>query len=150
MVAPVFEAGETYAAPQDLGPLGAAAWWMAPGKRVFLAEDGDALGTYYLRANAEGPGGHVCNCGYITAHAARGRGVASALLAHSLRTAHEAGFRAMQFNAVVSTNTAAIGLWERAGFAVIGRVPGGFHHPTEGFVDTLIMYKALVETADAR
>lgn len=147
---PAFAAGDTYAVPMDMSAEESARWWTVPGKRVFVAEeDGVILGTYYLRANAEGPGEHVCNCGYVTDEAARGRGVASAMLAHSLTAARDAGFRAMQFNAVVSTNEGAVRLWRKSGFEVIGRAPGAFRHPDKGYVDTLIMYKSLVEVADA-
>lgn len=141
-----FGAGDTYAVPDQMTPAECMAWWSVPEKTVFVAEQADdILGTYYLRANAEGPGAHICNCGYITAPQARGRGVASAMLAHSLGEARRAGFRGMQYNAVVSTNEGAIRLWQRAGFTTIGRVPGAFHHPVQGYVDTLIMYKSLVD-----
>ena len=150
-LAPAFAAGDSYAVETDLSPAQAADWWTVPGKTVFVAEQaGQILGTYYIRANAEGPGDHVCNCGYVTAEAARGRGIASAMLAHSLDEARRLGYRAMQFNAVVATNEAAIRLWERAGFDTVGRVPGAFRHPVHGDVDTLIMFKSLTEDPDAR
>jgi len=151
VLAPAFAAGDTYAVPTDLTPAQAAAWWTAPGKTVFLAEEeAKLLGTYYIRANAEGPGDHVCNCGFVTDRAARGQGVASAMLAHSLDEARRLGYRGMQFNAVVATNAGAIRLWERAGFDTVGRVPGAFRHPVHGHVDTLIMFKSLTEDQDAR
>ena len=102
------------------------------------------LGTYYLRANQAGGGGHVCNCGYMTDSAAAGRGVARAMCAHSLELAREQGFRAMQFNFVVSTNTRAVALWEGMGFAVVGRLPGAFRHPAQGYVDALVMHRSLM------
>ncbi len=148
LLAPVFAAGETYSAPQDLDPEGAAAWWTAPGKSAFVAVSAAGLlGSYYIRPNAEGPGVHVCICGYVTAEHAHGLGVASAMLEHSLSEAVRLGFRAMQFNAVVATNAGAIRLWRRAGFAVIGRTPEAFRHPTQGYVDTLIMHKTLGDAA---
>ena len=147
LILPVFRAGDTYTVPPGIDAAAALAYWCAPEKTVFLAEvDGEALGTSYVRPNAGGGGAHVCNCGYITAEAARGRGVARAMLAHSLETARAMGFRAMQFNFVVATNTRAIDIWDRAGFRTVGRLPGAFRHPKHGFVDALVMWKDLAET----
>ena len=78
---------------------------------------------------------------------ARGRGVAGQLCEHSQREAIAVGFRAMQYNLVVATNTGAIRLWQRHGFDIVGRLPGAFRHPTQGEVDALVMYKRLVEAA---
>ncbi|MDG4646899.1 GNAT family N-acetyltransferase [Roseibacterium sp. SDUM158017] len=143
MVLPVFRAGETYTVPRDIAPGDALAYWRAPGKTVFLAEDaaGAAVGTYYIRPNAEGGGDHVCNCGYVTSEAARGLGVARAMLKHSIATARDRGFRAMQYNFVVATNERAVATWTRAGFRTVGRLPGAFRHPTEGLVDALVMWR---------
>ena len=103
----------------------------------------DIVGTYTLRPNQPGLGDHVANCGYMTDPAFRGRGVASAMCAHSLATARDAGFAAMQFNFVVATNTGAIRLWQRHGFTIVGRVPAAFRHATLGPTDVLIMHRAL-------
>lgn len=120
------------------------AYWTA--HSTFVAQiDGRVLGTYYLRRNQGGGGAHVCNCGYATHPDARGQGVASAMLAHSFDAARTAGFRAMQYNFVVATNTGAIRLWTRAGFQEVGRLPRAFHHPTQGDVDALVLYKSLEE-----
>jgi ribosomal protein S18 acetylase RimI-like enzyme len=122
----------------------ALAYWMARDKETFVAEDeGGIVGTYYMRPNQEGGGRHVCNCGYMTSAAATGRGVASRLCQHSLRHARDRGYRAMQFNFVVSTNEGAIRLWQRMGFDVVGRLPGAFQHPERGFVDALVMFQTL-------
>jgi GNAT superfamily N-acetyltransferase len=145
LLIPVFRAGDTYTIDPDISAEDAVAYWCAPDKTVFLAQDGDApLGTYYIRANQAGGGAHVCNCGYITAPAARGRGVARAMLDHSLTTARAMGFAAMQYNFVVSTNTRAVDTWTRAGFDTVGRLPGAFRHPTLGHVDALVMFRTLV------
>src|SRR3546814_17367459 len=82
-----------------------------------------------------GGGAHVCNAGYMTSAAATGRGVARAMGLHSIDHAKARGFRAMQFNFVVSTNVRAVGLWQSLGFEVVGRLPGAFDHPVGGFVD---------------
>ncbi|WGW04184.1 GNAT family N-acetyltransferase [Tropicibacter oceani] len=145
MLEPVFRGGDTYAIDADIPQDEALAYWFGPERRVFVAEDGGTvLGTYYMVRNQKGGGSHVCNCGYVTAAAARGKGIAREMLAHSLKVAPEFGFRAMQYNFVVSTNTRAIDTWQRAGFEVIGRLPGAFNHPVQGYVDALVMYRSLV------
>jgi ribosomal protein S18 acetylase RimI-like enzyme len=119
-------------------------YWLSPDHAVFVAEeDGEVLGTYYLRANQKGGGAHVGNCGYMTAVRASGRGVATAMCAHSLEYARAHGFRAMQFNFVVSSNLPAIHLWQKFRFATVGRLPDAFLHPRLGYVDALVMYRAL-------
>jgi ribosomal protein S18 acetylase RimI-like enzyme len=121
------------------------AYWFACRHEVFLAEEnGQVLGTYFLRANQQGGGSHVANCGYITAPWATGRGVARAMCAHSLEHARARGFRAMQFNFVVSTNRRAVALWQTFGFEIVGRLPRAFHHPALGFVDAFVMYRSLL------
>lgn len=141
---PVVRAGETFALPREMSREQALAWWHGPGREVFVAEEGGAvLGTYFLQPNQKGPGSHVANCGYATAPWATGRGVARAMCAHSLEQARTRGFRAMQFNMVVSTNTRAVQLWTSMGFQTLCRLPGAFQHPTEGFVDALLMFRAL-------
>jgi ribosomal protein S18 acetylase RimI-like enzyme len=90
-----------------------------------------------------GGGSHVANCGYITAAAESGKGVASAMCSHSLDHAARRGFRAMQFNFVVSTNDRAVRLWQRFGFEIVGRLPGAFLHPVNGYVDAYVMYREL-------
>lgn len=139
---PVIRAGETYTLDRDMSREAALAYWTGPDKQAFVAEaDGEVVGTYYLRANQAGGGAHVANCGYMTAQGRKG--VARAMCAHSLERAAARGFRAMQFNFVVSTNTRAVALWEAMGFEVVGRLPAAFDHPARGFVDALVMFKTL-------
>ena len=141
---PVIRAGETYTLARDMSGADALAYWTAADKETFVAEsDGVIVGTYYLRANQAGGGAHVCNCGYMTAAEAGGKGVARAMCQHSLERARDRGFRAMQFNFVVSTNTRAVALWTSLDFEVVGRLPGAFAHPTRGFIDALVMFRAL-------
>ena len=141
---PVFRAGETYMIDPDISKQDGLAYWCSPKHETFVAEEGgQILGTYYLRANQAGGGAHVANCGYITAPAAQGRGIARAMLDHSLHRARERGFRAMQYNCVISTNTRAIRIWQDHGFAIVGRLPGAFRHPALGYVDALVMYRPL-------
>ena len=141
---PVIRGGDTYTLPADMNREDALAYWKAPGHEVFVAEEGgEILGTYYLRANQRGGGAHVANCGYMTAPWASGRGIARAMCAHSLETAKARGFRAMQFNIVVSSNERAVRLWESMGFEIVGRLPAAFEHPKLGAVDALVMFRQL-------
>ena len=141
---PVIRAGETYTLPRDMDKESALAYWFAPAREVFVAEEpGSLVGTYFLQANQQGGGSHVANCGYITATHATGRGIAREMCLHSLGRARQRGFLAMQFNFVVSTNTRAVKLWQSLGFAIVGTLPKAFLHPTEGYVDAYIMYRDL-------
>jgi len=141
---PVIRAGDTYTLPRDMSEAAALAYWTAADKQTFVAEqDGRIVGTYYLRANQAGGGAHVANCGYMTAQGESGRGVARAMCAHSLERARACGFRAMQFNFVVSTNVRAVALWQSMGFDIVGRLPQAFAHPSHGDVDALVMFRRL-------
>jgi len=111
---------------------------------VFVAEvDGTIAGTYYLRANQRGGGPHVANCGYMTARETFGRGIARAMCMHSLDAARTRGFKAMQFNFVVSSNERAVKLWQSCGFRIAGTLPGAFVHPERGAVDAFVMFREL-------
>jgi ribosomal protein S18 acetylase RimI-like enzyme len=141
---PVIRAGETYTLARDLGREQALHYWFGEPHEVFVAEDENRLlGTYFLQPNQRGGGSHVANCGYVTASDAYGRGVARAMCAHSLEYAAGRGYRAMQFNFVVSTNDRAVRLWKSFGFDTVGRLPEAFLHPVAGFVDAFVMYRRL-------
>jgi ribosomal protein S18 acetylase RimI-like enzyme len=144
VLSPAIAAGESLTLPRDMSAADAVAYWRAPGSEVFVAEmGGEIVGAYYIRANRQGGGAHVANCGYATAPEAAGRGVARAMCAHSLDHARARGFRAMQFNFVVSTNTRAVRLWQSFGLEIVGTIPEGFKHPTLGYVDAFVMYRKL-------
>jgi len=144
ILGPVIRAGETYPLPADMNREAALGYWFSHGHAVFVAErDGQIAGTYYLRPNQQGGGSHVANCGYVTAPAAHGRGVGRAMCEHSIAHARARGFRAMQFNFVVSANDRAIHLWQSCGFAIVGRLPSAFSHPTRGDVDALVVFRAI-------
>lgn len=144
IIRPVLSAGETYAIDPTLDDAGMLAYWFAPSHTVFVAEEqGKILGTYYLMANQGGGGAHVANCGYIVGSNAQGKGVARTMCQHSLEAARTHGFRAMQFNHVVSTNRRAVALWQSLGFAIVGTLPEAFHHPAHGYVDSYVMFKRL-------
>ncbi len=149
---PVLRDGETYALPRDWGRAEALAFWRGGDHAVFVAEvPADAVsraaprvvGAYYLQPNQKGGGAHVANCGYATLGAARNQGVARAMCIHSMETARQRGYLAMQFNFVVASNEGAVALWKSLGFEVVGRVPRAFRHPALGLVDALVMYRAL-------
>jgi len=141
---PIIRAGETYTLPRDMDKESALAYWHLPEREVFVAEEnGKIVGTYFLQANQHGGGGHVANCGYMTAVNATGRGVARAMCEHSLGRARGRRFRAMQFNFVISTNDRAVKLWQSVEFQIVGTLPKAFLHPTLGYVDAYIMYRDL-------
>jgi len=141
---PTIRAGETYAFDRDWSRGDALKYWMGADKSCFVAQvEGQIFGTYYLRPNHAGGGAHVCNCGYMVAADARGKGIASQMCDHSLAEARRQGFRAMQFNFVVSNNAGAVRLWQRHGFEIVGTQPKAFDHPTDGLVDALVMHREL-------
>lgn len=140
----VLAAGDTYAWPTAPTREQGLALMQPPAGHTFVAaRAGRVVGTYYVKPNAMGPGDHVANCGYMVAPEARGQGVGEAMCRHSLDAARGLGFRAMQFNAVVSTNRGAIRAWQRCGFAIVGTVPGAFRHPAHGDVAIHVMHRTL-------
>jgi len=144
IIEPTIRAGETYALDPGMSEAAAKAYWLGSDKETFVAEEAGAiLGTYYLRANQAGGGQHVCNAGFMTSAHATGRGIARLMCLHSLDHASRRGYRAMQFNFVVSTNARAVRLWLSLGFDIVGRLPLAFRHPTLGYVDALVMFRAL-------
>jgi ribosomal protein S18 acetylase RimI-like enzyme len=144
IILPTIREGRTYTLDPGMSEADALRYWMRPDKETFIAEDGGIIvGTYYMRPNQAGGGRHVCNCGYMTRVTSTGKGIARRMCEHSLDHARSRGYRAMQFNFVVSTNERAIRLWHRLGFEIVGRLPGAFQHPEAGYVDAFIMYQML-------
>lgn len=140
----VASAGDTYGYKQDTTKDDAFYLWMEYPRCTYVAEeDGQILGTYYIKTNNEGPGDHVCNCGYMVSSTARGKGLATSMCEHSQQEALRLGYQAMQFNFVASSNVAAARLWTKLGFDTVGRLPKAFRHPSQGYVDALVMYKWL-------
>ena len=141
---PVIRAGETYTLERTMSETDALAYWMSSDKETFVAEDrGAIIGTYYMRPNQAGGGAHICNCGFMTSQGFTGKGVARTMCLHALEHARAQGYRGMQFNFVVSTNHRAIRLWTSLGFKTAGTLPKAFAHPLDGFVDALVMFRAL-------
>lgn len=144
VIEPTIRAGETYPLSRELTQADALTYWRSPQHEVFVAErHGSVVGTYYLRANNQGGGAHVANCGYIVAPPAMRQGVAREMCLHSLDRARTRGFRAMQFNFVIASNEGAVRLWQSCGFTIVGRLPQAFEHPRHGLVDALVMHRML-------
>jgi len=144
IIEPVFRAGDTCTYSPDISEVDARKSWIDVHPAVYVAESEDTIvGTYFLKPNQPGLGSHVCNAGYIVGEEARGKGVATLMCEHSQSEAKRMGFRAMQFNIVVSTNESAVRLWQKLGFKIVGRLPGAFKHSKLGFVDAFVMYKLL-------
>jgi len=140
----VMKAGDSYPFSPETTKEEAYDLWMAPHMLTYVAEDeGEIVGTYMLKPNQPGLGSHIANGSYMVRRDARGKGIGMALAEHSLVEAKKAGFIALQFNLVVSTNEAAKALWKKAGFEIIGTVPKAFNHKDLGLVDAHIMYKSL-------
>ncbi|NND75937.1 MAG: GNAT family N-acetyltransferase [Ilumatobacter sp.] len=133
--------------PPGLSEHDARTMWMLPGvdrAGTYVATiGGDVVATAYLKPNQPGQGDHVANAGWMVAPSAAGRGVGRRLAVHVIDAARQIGFRAMQFNAVVATNTGAVTLWESLGFDIVGTVPDAFRHPTDGLCAVHIMYREL-------
>lgn len=140
----VFRAGDTYAVDPNISKDAAQDYWMGQATAAYLAQnDSGIVGTYYIKTNQPGGGAHICNCGYIVAPAARGQGLAREMCRHSQNAARDLGYRAMQFNFVLASNTGAVHLWDQLGFVTLGTIPDAFNHPKAGLVDAYIMYKSL-------
>lgn len=141
----VVRAGETYTWPRDLTESAARGIWMQspPGVTLVAVDDDQLLGSVRITPNQMGPGSHVANASFMVGLAARGRGVGRLLGETALDRARNVGFRAMQFNAVVETNIAAVALWRSLGFDIIGTVPEAFDHPTRGLVGLHVMHRRL-------
>jgi L-amino acid N-acyltransferase YncA len=147
LLEPVFRAGETFPHDPAITEGEAQLAWVEHTQAVMVAVDatGALVGTYYLRPNSLALGAHVANAGYVVAEPCRRQGIGSRLCQHSLQAARRLGFRAMQFNLVVSTNTAGLRCWQRNGFQVVGTLPGAFRHRQLGYVDAVVMVQGLVE-----
>ena len=139
--------GDTYTFSMQANEAEILNTWVHVPAATFVAcgAEGQILGSYFIKANQPGNASHVSNCGYVVAEVARGQGIAARMCEHSQAIALELGFLAMQFNFVVSTNSAAVGLWQRLGFEIVGTLQRAFRHPQLGFVDALVMYKWLAE-----
>lgn len=142
-------AGRTYTYPEDTTFEQARDLWMGQPRVVVAVEDGAILGTATMGPNRPGRGSHIATGSFMVAPEAQGRGVGRLLGRHVVDWCRAEGFRGIQFNAVVATNTGAVRLWQSLGFTIIGTVPGAFHHPEHGYVGLHVMFLPL-EAAAAR
>jgi GNAT superfamily N-acetyltransferase len=141
----VIEGGATYVFDDTMSREEFIDYWCNAHNKTFVAVENDTvLGSYFMKPNYPGRGAHTANCGYIVNPHTRGKGVGRALGLHSIQTGHDLAYRSIQFNFVVSTNQAAVRLWESLGFRIIGTTPGGFRHKDLGFVDSYMMFQELV------
>ena len=141
----VLAAGDTYAYDRRWSSEQAREVWVeAPPGHTVVADDGSrVIGTAKMGPNRPGPGSHVATASFMVAGDARGRGIGRALGEYALSWARGQGYAAMQFNAVVESNRAAVRLWEALGFRVIGTVPEAFEHPALGRVGLHVMHRRL-------
>jgi len=165
----IISAGDTYSLDPRMSREEALAYWFRADTQTYVAElhrqsvgeavgfpgtatpsptggmkDQVIVGTYILRPNQSGGGSHVANAAFMVASDAQGCGVGRAMAEHCLNEARRVGFRAMQFNYVISTNTPAIRLWQELGFEIVGTLPGAFRHPEKGYVDVYVMFRSLL------
>ena len=165
----IISAGDTYSLDPRMSREEALAYWFRADTQTYVAElhrqsvgeavgfpgtatpsptggmkDQVIVGTYILRPNQSGGGSHVANAAFMVASDAQGTGVGRTMAVHCLHEARQSGFRAMQFNYVISTNTPAIRLWQELGFEIVGTLPGAFRHPEKGYVDVYVMFRSLL------
>jgi len=141
----VIVAGDTYPIDPKIPRDQALGYWFKHSAHVCVAEsDKKILGSYTLHANQSGGGAHVANAAFIVARNTRGQGIGRAMGEHCLKEARRLGFRAMQFNFVVSTNESAVKLWQELGMKIVGTLPGAFRHPQKGYVDVCVMVQSLL------
>ncbi|MFB9244258.1 GNAT family N-acetyltransferase [Massilia antarctica] len=145
----VIEAGESYPFAPGTSRAACADYWFNPRSTSFVAVDADqrVLGMYKLVPNQMDLGAHVANASYMVSPAAQGAGVGTLLGRHSLAEARRQGYLAMQFNYVISSNRAAVALWKKLGFEIVGTLPKSFLHARLGYVDAYVMYQLLTDPA---
>ena len=140
----VIATGDTYVFAADSSEDEMVAYWFSPEKYVYVAEDdGEVVGTFWLKANYPGLGSHVCNAAYMVAPEEAGKGIGRKMAEFSLDEARRLGFSAMQFNFVVKSNTGAVRLWQSVGMEIIGEIPDAFDHVRDGMTNAYIMYRKL-------
>ncbi|MBQ4818921.1 GNAT family N-acetyltransferase [Aquimarina sp. MMG016] len=140
----VIKTGDTYVFDPKTKKESLSKLWFASYMQTYVLEENDKiLGTYIIKPNQIDLGSHIANCSYMVHPNAQGKGVGKMLCEHSLELAKKVGYKAIQFNIVVSTNTPAIRLWKKYGFEIIGTIPKGFKHSSLGYVDAYIMFREL-------
>jgi L-amino acid N-acyltransferase YncA len=140
-------AGETYPFDAHTPKSACEEYWLGPNVTSFVAVDkagaGEVLGMYRIVPNQPGRGAHVANASYMVSREAQGKGIGYLMGKHSLDEARRLDYLAMQFNFVISTNQAAVALWQKLGFDIVGTLPNAYRHERLGYVDALVMYQLL-------
>ncbi len=140
----VVQTGDAYVFAADSPPEAAHEYFLGSSIESWAAEENDVvLGMYKLIPNRRDRGSHVANASFMVHPEAHGRGIGRALAEHCLAQARSAGYSAMQFNFVVSTNARAVSLWQKLGFRIVGEIPRAFQHETLGLVDVYVMHRFL-------
>lgn len=140
----VVKGGDTLVFAPDSSKEKMLTYWSTDDKFAYVCEiENQIVGTFYIKANQPDLGSHVANAGYLVHPNQRGKGIAETMCKFSLEEARRLGFKAMQFNIVISTNEVAVRLWQKCGFEIIGRIPKAFQHLKLGLVDAFVMYQWL-------
>lgn len=140
----VIAGGDTYTFDPETPEQEMLAFWFSPEKHVYVAEEnGEILGTYWLKANQPGLGDHIGNGGYMVSPDAKGKGIGKQMALHSIEEGRRIGYHAIQFNFVVKSNTVAVNLWKSVGFEIIGEIPDAIRHKQLGLTNAYIMYRKL-------
>jgi L-amino acid N-acyltransferase YncA len=148
----IVAAGETYAYPEDLSSADARRYWVAapPGRTVVAVDEDVVVGSATMGPNRPGRGSHVATASFMVDPDRQGRGTGRALGLDVLEWARSSGYRAIQFNAVVETNSGAVRLWQSLGFEILATVPEAFDHRKHGYVGLHVMYLPLAESGEPR
>ena len=142
IIRPIIRKGGTYVFSPDSSEEEMMEYWMGKDKSTYVAEmDGKIVGTFYLKPNQPGLGNHVCNAGFMVDEKESGKGIGRKMGLFALAEAKKAGYLAMQFNFVISTNQPAVKLWQSLGFDIIGEIPEAYRHPEKGLVGAYVMYR---------
>jgi L-amino acid N-acyltransferase YncA len=144
----VIRAGDTYVFDPRMPRAEALDYWFRSDTHTYVAENGSqVVGTYILKPNQPGLGSHIANASFMVSPVARGLGAGKRMGEHCLVEARQLGFRALQFNFVISTNEIAVRLWQQLGFQIVGTLPGAYRHSTLGFVEPYVMFRRLDDVA---